>query len=165
MQDTQSIIDDLIANPIEETGHIYHPIPFDEFDQLTTSSKAESAYKKWDLLTAALPEKDFHQFRILDIGANAGFYSYQFAKRGATVDAFEPRAEYAQLGQKVSAIYDLPVHWYPQPFAESFLNDHNNYDVALMLSVFQWMSEGNAKLDSATETLRARCPQHTLPVF
>ncbi len=164
MPNVQPIIDNLIAHPIEKTGHIYHPIPFDEFSQLKTSSKPESAYRKWDMIVRALLTDDFRQFRVLDIGANAGFYSYQFAKRGAIVDAFEPTARYAQLGKEVSAAYGLPIQWYARPFTEDFFTDQSDYDVALMLSVFQWMSEGNAKLETATITLQA-IAEHTRYLF
>ncbi len=149
------IIEDLLEDPVEQNGHIYHPIPFDEFNELTTSSNAQAAYRKWELLTGALPNKDYSGYRVLDIGANAGFYSYQFAKHGAIVDAFEPAPRYAQLGKKITAIYDLPIEWHARPFDESFLGEQDDYDVTLMLSVFQWMAEGNTQLESATETLRA----------
>ncbi len=164
MPTIRSIIDDLITQPIEKTGHIYHPIPFKEFDRLKTSSKPKSAYRKWEMIIRALPTNDFRQFRVLDIGANAGFYSYQFAKHGATVDAFEPTPRYARLGRDISAAYKLPIRWYAQRFTEDFLANQPTYDIALMLSVFQWMSEGNSKLGSATVTLRA-IAQHTRYLF
>jgi len=150
----ESIIADLKANPVEKNGDIYHPIPFDEFASLRTSSKAASAYKKWAMISQALSRQDFKKLRVLDVGANAGFYSYQFAKQGATVEAYEPTSRYAQLGSQVAEIYQLPIRWHGQSLALSSLAPSAQYDVTLMLSVFQWISRGNEKLDEAKELLR-----------
>jgi 2-polyprenyl-3-methyl-5-hydroxy-6-metoxy-1,4-benzoquinol methylase len=91
--------------------------------------------------------------KVLDIGANAGFFSYQFAKLGAVVDALEPHKPYYDLGVAVVAHYGVSVSWFNEPLCERFL-EHRYYEIALMLSVFQWISEGNAQLKRACELLR-----------
>lgn len=149
-----SIIEELKSNPVEKTGHIYHPLPFKEFDSLKTSSKTKSAYRKWHLIVSALPLQNFDSARVLDVGANAGFYSYQFAKLGAAVDAYEPTVRYAELGDRVAQIYDLSIKWHSTALTSQILSPEKKYDVALMLSVFQWMSQGNALLHEAKNTLQ-----------
>lgn len=43
---------------------------------------------KWRQISAHLP-KDMHGMRALDIGCNAGYYSFELAKRGAEVTAID----------------------------------------------------------------------------
>ena len=160
----QIVIDELKANPVEKTGHVYHPIPFKEFESLKTSSKAKSAYRKWNLIINALPYQTFSSVNILDVGANAGFYSYQFAKLGATIDAYEPTPRYAELGQSVTKIYNLPINWHPIPLTVQSMSSGKEYDIAIMLSVFQWMSEGNTLLDQAKVTLQ-HIAKHSRYIF
>ena len=39
----------------------------------------------------------------MDVGANAGLYTYAFAKAGAIVEAFEPQAEWAEVVRAFAA--------------------------------------------------------------
>lgn len=149
----QGIADFINANPYEASGHIYHPLPFPEFQHLKTSSNATSAYRKWKLIRQCLPsDSSLRSPRVLDIGANAGFYSFSFAKLGARVEAYEPHEYYASIGRQIAEATDLPVWWYNKPLERNDLLDER-YDVALMLSVFQWISQGNSHLEQATDLL------------
>ncbi len=150
----EAIAEQLRSNPHEASGSIYHPLPFPEFDDLVTSSNSKSAYRKWDLIRLCFsPTLKPTGYRILDVGANAGFYSFNFAKLGAIVDAYEPHQHYASIGTQIAEAASLPVSWHNKPIEQTDLLG-NKYDVALMLSVFQWMSQGNEHLESATELLR-----------
>lgn len=149
----QAIVNDLKANPIEKSGDIYHPIPFDEFSSLRTSSKPASAYRKWQLIRQALNSPNLQQLRVLDVGANAGFYSYQFAKEGATIDAYEPTRRYATLGSQIAELYHLPIRWHGKSLDLASLAPSAQYDITLMLSVFQWISQGNERLEEAKQLL------------
>src|SRR5690242_21562288 len=48
---------------------------------------------KWRELAAHLPE-DLRCWRALDIGCNAGFYSFELARRGATVMGIDVNPHY-----------------------------------------------------------------------
>jgi len=48
---------------------------------------------KWEALAPALPD-DLTGWRALDVGCNAGFYSFELAKRGATVLAIDADEHY-----------------------------------------------------------------------
>ncbi len=142
------------SNPYETSGHIYHPLPFPEFEQLTTSSRASATYRKWSLIMHSLGTPSaLKDFRVLDVGANAGFYSFSFAKLGAVVDAYEPHEHYGRIGRQIAEATGLPVCWLNRPLKRADLLD-KQYDVALMLSVFQWISHGNQNLEEATNLLR-----------
>jgi tRNA (mo5U34)-methyltransferase len=54
---------------------------------------------KWQQIRPFLPE-DLHGWRVLDVGCNAGFYSFELARRGASV-----------LGVDVDAHYLAQAEW------------------------------------------------------
>jgi len=141
-------------HPYERTGHIYHPIPFPEFAHLKTSSSARAAWRKWKLIKSALGSISLEGKRVLDVGASAGFYSFNFAKEGAIVDAFEPHGHYAEIGRKIVEVTGLSVNWHNQRLTKADLVD-KEYDITLMLSVFQWISGGNENLEEACTLLEA----------
>jgi SAM-dependent methyltransferase len=137
----------------EKSGELYHPIPFPEFEALSTSASAESAHAKWKQIKKYINgSKNMRKLSILDVGANAGFYTFNFAKQGAVVKAFEPKAPYVKIGKQIADTLKLDVEWLEKPIEQNDI-ENEKFDVALMLSVFQWMTEGGKKLDDATEML------------
>lgn len=148
------IADFIEKNPFESSGHMYHPLPFPEFQRLKTSSLENAAVRKWRLIAAFLDCLfPVQGGTILDVGANAGYYSFRMAQCGARVEAYEPHAHYADIGRRIVDATGLPVCWHNKELQSSDLRD-KRYDVALMLSVFQWMSRGNQNLSEANELLR-----------
>lgn len=152
----EEIVKDLEGNPVEAGGNIYHPIPFSEFSHLETSTSKAGVYKKWGFVQRAL--KDFYpdglgNLRVLDIGANAGFYTFSLAKEGAKVTSFEPHPRYAPIGGFLVTEKRLDVNWHGVAFNPELVKGMN-FDVALMLSVFQWMSEGGSRMSEASRELR-----------
>jgi FkbM family methyltransferase len=145
----------LRQNPQETGGDLYHPLPFPEFQSLRTSSRAHASERKWGLIERSMDRHgNFSGLTALDIGANAGYFSFSLARGGAHVVAYEPHPHYASLGSRIAQATSLDVTWLQRPIAVADL-DGARYDMALMLSVFQWISDGNRRLDHATEVLRA----------
>lgn len=149
----QAIASQIQASPAEAKGDIYHPLPFPEFDHLKVSSNRRAAYQKWWLIRRALPLASLEGVRVLDVGANAGFYTFNFAKLGARVEAYEPHTHYTTIGRQITDVTNLAITWHNKPLEAADLAGET-YDVALMLSVFQWISEGNRRLAEATDLLR-----------
>jgi tRNA (mo5U34)-methyltransferase len=56
----------------------------------------------WELLAPHLPT-DLHGWRVLDIGCNAGFYTFQLASRGASVLGIDADAHYLAQARWASA--------------------------------------------------------------
>ena len=142
------------AHPMESMGDIYHPLPFPEFQQLTVSSDPGATNKKWSLIKQSLPDLSFNELKVLDVGANIGFYTFSLAQLGAAVDAYEPRESYVQLGRQIVDVTGLTVNWHPKTLETEDINT-GPYDIALMLSVFQWISDGDTRLQYAGDILRA----------
>lgn len=61
---------------------------------------------KWDQLKAHLPA-DLSGWRILDIGCNAGFYTFELAKRGAQVLGIDLDTHYLRQAEWAAKIYGL----------------------------------------------------------
>lgn len=143
---------DLINNPIESSAPIYQPIFFDEFKDIRTTINRDNFYEKFNLIFTYI-DRDLSNKRVLDIGSNAGFFSFVTAKRNATVDSLEPLIRYYDLCQKLCKIYGIfNINFINSPISIEFLNN-KYYDYGFMLSVFQWISDGNNKLDYAKDIL------------
>lgn len=152
----QEIINYLIKNPVEKGGQIYHPIPFDEFKMLKTSSNKNEVYRKWKIIEKTFQDifSDLNGLNVLDIGANAGFYTFSLAKKGAKVTAFEPISIYSDIGIFLAENKpNIKVKWYNKPYTSDLVKNEK-FDVALMLSVFQWMALGGDRLTEASRELK-----------
>lgn len=155
-QTIDEVVKDLEENPVEVRGNIYHPIPFPEFNHLKTSSNEESVQQKWNFIKNACDEifeNSFFGKRVLDVGANGGFYSFTMAKLGAEVVAFEPHERYAPIGQFLAKSKGLPVTWYPKGYDPDSI-DGQSFDVGMLLSVFQWMCAGDGNTEKALAELK-----------
>ena len=151
------VVRDLERNPAAGAANLYHPIPFPEFDHLTTSIPRAETQSKRDRIEAALQllhPSGFAGLRFLDVGANGGFYTFHFAAKGARVTAYEIHPRYGPIGAFLARKKAPQVEWNNLPFDSGRLEDRR-YDVALMLSVFQWITEGDKRLQEGKELLRA----------
>jgi tRNA (mo5U34)-methyltransferase len=62
---------------------------------------------KWRELSPALPD-DLRGWRALDVGCNAGFYSFELARRGADVLGIDVDAHYLRQAQWAAGQFDFP---------------------------------------------------------
>lgn len=161
------LLNDLESNPIESTGHIYHPIPFPELAHLKTSSNTDRVSEKLDLIRDTIkkiyPDGVVGK-SLLDIGANGGFYSFSLAQDGGKVTAVEPHPRYARIGKFLAEEKkELEVTWISESLKSAHLAD-KHFDFGFLLSVFQWMCEGNSRLDEGKVLLR-EISQHVDVLF
>ncbi len=158
----EEIVKELEESPIEKKGQLYHPIPFEEFSHLSTSSSKSAIEKKWSLIKNCAEkvfEGDFNGKKIVDIGANAGFYSFNFAKLGCEIQSFEREHRYSKYAKSIIEHKNLNIKWHEEYFDSNHLNDQQ-VDLTLMLSVYQWMAEGGEKMEYAQNALR-KVSQHS----
>lgn len=152
----ESIVKDLEDNPVESNGNTYHRIPFPEFDHLKTSSNAKAVDNKCRIIQQTITSifgTDLSGKRILDVGANGGLYTFSLAQMGAEVVSFEPHPRYAPIGQFLARNKPYSVEWHATAF-DPKLVDGRNFDVALMLSVYQWMCGGDSTDRKSLRELR-----------
>lgn len=163
----QDLAEDFVRRPVEKGGHVYHPIPFEEFNILKTSSDSQEANAKLEKIRRFALQvfpAGLAGLRILDVGANAGFYSFSLAKEGAHVTAFEPHPRYGPAGEFIARLKRLPVDWIRADFNERLLHGRR-FDCALMLSVFQWMADGGKSLGQACRDLQVVSRRSSCMVF
>lgn len=143
---------EIINNPIESNAPTYQPIYFNEFKHINTSLMKDGFYEKFELIFKYV-DTDLSNKKVLDIGSNAGFFSFAAAERKAEVDAFEPNIKYVDLCLKISKIYGISnINFINNYVTVDFLTN-KKYDYGFFLSVFQWMCEGNDKLELGKRTL------------
>jgi tRNA (mo5U34)-methyltransferase len=61
---------------------------------------------KWEAIAPHVPE-ELHGWTVLDIGCNAGFFSFQLARRGARVTAIDLDPHYLRQARWAAARYGL----------------------------------------------------------
>jgi tRNA (mo5U34)-methyltransferase len=61
---------------------------------------------KWEQIAPHVP-RDLTGWRVLDVGCNAGFYSFELARRGANVVAIDHDAHYLEQARWACGIYGL----------------------------------------------------------
>lgn len=153
----KDIIKEIEQKPVETKGHIYHPIPFPEFDHLTTSSSKDAVYEKWHIIKSwvdRIYKTRSKELRVLDVGSNAGFYTFSLAQDGASVKSFECHERYSYIGKEISKEKNLNVDWVAEAFHSKAIAHSDKFDIALLLSVFQWMANGDIKNQEALASLK-----------
>ena len=152
----KDLVESIEKNPVELKGHVYHPIPFDEFNHLSLSSNKNAVLKKWNYIFNTVKlifGQDLNKLNVLDVGANAGFYTFNFEKLGAKVTAYECHPRYSIIGEKLVELKNLKTKWIKEPFVPSSLNDSDHFNIGLLLSVYQWMAKGDINDKEAKESL------------
>ncbi|SOB91144.1 methyltransferase family protein [Ureibacillus xyleni] len=151
------IVRSLEESPIENGGNIYHPIPFEEFNNLKTSTDNIEFLKKWAIIKSKIDElfgEKLKEISVLDIGSNGGFFTFSLSKEVANVTAFESHPRYGEIGKSLTKIKKINnVEWHNENFnLEKIKNE--TYDITLMLSVFQWIARGGENLEESLELLK-----------
>ena len=109
---------------------------------------------KWQHVAAAVPE-DLSGWSVLDIGCNAGFYSFELARRGAHV-----------LGLDVEPVYVRQARWAAREFGlhdrvefvegdvYGLLNSSQRYDLVWFTGVFYHLRYPTLALDLVRRAVR-----------
>lgn len=90
---------------------------------------------KWEELARALPSR-LDGWTALDIGCNAGFYSFELARRGAQVTAIDSNAHYLKQARWAAPQFGLAdrIEFRQQQVYE-LARDQQRYDLVLFLGV------------------------------
>src|SRR5690554_2007390 len=91
---------------------------------------------KWHELQRALPSR-LDGWTALDIGCNAGFYSFELARRGAQVTGIDCNAHYLEQARWAAPRYGLADQIeFRQQQIYDLARDEQRYDLVLFLGVF-----------------------------
>lgn len=90
---------------------------------------------KWEELEPALPSR-LDGWTALDIGCNAGFYSFELARRGADVTAIDSNPHYLEQARWAAPQYGLEHKIeFRQQQVYDLARDNQRYDLVLFLGV------------------------------
>ena len=114
---------------------------------------------KWRQIADHIPD-DLTDWTVLDIGCNAGFYSFELAKRGALVDAIDVDPHYLQQASWAAAQLGMAHRVrFRQATVFELLKDPQRYDLVWFMGVFYHLRYPLLGLDIAVRKAR------TLMVF
>jgi tRNA (mo5U34)-methyltransferase len=117
---------------------------------------------KWRQLESTLPD-DLAGCRALDIGCNAGFYSFQLARRGADVLAIDHDPHYLRQARWASERYGLTDRIeLRQLGVYDLARLDEQFDLVLFLGVLYHLRYPLLGLDLVSERVRGRLVLQTL---
>jgi tRNA (mo5U34)-methyltransferase len=108
---------------------------------------------KWQEISPWLP-KDLHGVRALDIGCNAGYYSFELAKRGATVTAIDIDEHYLQQATWAAKTLGLANRIeFRKGTVYELIHEQSQYDLVWFMGVLYHLRHPLLALD----IIRRRC--------
>jgi tRNA (mo5U34)-methyltransferase len=114
---------------------------------------------KWQKLAPFLPA-DLQGVTALDIGCNAGFYSLELAKRGATVTALDSNEHYLAQARWAASRYGLSERIdFQRRQLYSLARSERSWDIVLFMGVLYHLRYPQFGLD-----IVSRCVKRTLVV-
>ena len=91
---------------------------------------------KWQEIAPHLPER-LDGWRALDIGCNAGFYSFELARRGAHVTGIDVDKHYLKQARWAAAQYGLEAQThFRQMQVYDLMHESEAFDLVLFMGVF-----------------------------
>lgn len=106
---------------------------------------------KWKQLSPALPQ-DLSGWRVLDIGCNAGFYSFKLASRGAEVCGVDVDPHYLRQAQWAAEQFGLSEQIkFRQMQVYDLARSPVTYDLVLFMGVFYHLRYPLLALDIVAE--------------
>lgn len=106
---------------------------------------------KWDELGQALPQ-DLTGWNALDIGCNAGYYSFELARRGAEVTAVDTNPHYLKQARWAAGQFGLEERIrFEQAQVYDLARWHDRFDLVLFLGVFYHLRYPLLGLDIVAE--------------
>ena len=117
---------------------------------------------KWEQIARSLPE-DLSGWTALDIGCNAGFYSFELAKRGADVTGIDADEHYLRQARWAAEIFGLEdATRFERRGVYELARTRERYDLVLFLGVLYHLRYPLLALDAVARTARQLVAFQTL---
>jgi len=109
---------------------------------------------KWKKISETIPER-LKGWSVLDIGCNAGFYSFELAKRGANVTGIDLDGHYLKQARWAATQYNLDgrVRFRKMQIYD-LVHSTNTYDMVLFMGVFYHLRYPLLALDIVTQKFK-----------
>lgn len=146
-----------LADDIRRLGPWFHNLHLPDGSQTAPDHPlGDFPQFKWRKLDAHLPA-DLSGMRVLDIGCNAGFYSFQLARRGASVVAMDHDPHYLRQAEWAARQYGLTSRIELRAGdVYGLARERHQYDLVLFLGVFYHLRHPLLGLDLAAAASRDR---------
>lgn len=119
---------------------------------------------KWRALGAALPA-DLHGWTALDIGCNAGFYSFELARRGAAVTGIDFDRRYLEQARWIATRIGMAGRVrFEQRSVYDLVRSTERYDLVLFMGVFYHLRYPLLALDAVSRLVSRLLVFQTLMV-
>jgi tRNA (mo5U34)-methyltransferase len=115
---------------------------------------------KWEQLEAHVP-RDLTGWTALDIGCNAGFYSFELARRGAEVTALELDGHYLRQAQWAAERFEVDVD-FRQGSVYDLAGSDEQWDLVLFMGVLYHLRHPLLALDMVAAVTRRLLVLQTL---
>jgi tRNA (mo5U34)-methyltransferase len=109
---------------------------------------------KWQQIAPHLPQ-NLEGWRVLDIGCNAGYYSFELARRGASVLGIDVDLHYLKQAQWANQQLGLEsLVEFQQMQVYELANLHESFDLVLFMGVFYHLRYPLLGLDIVTQKVK-----------
>lgn len=120
---------------------------------------------KWEEIKDAIPE-DLTGWKILDIGCNAGFYSFELARRGAMVKGIDLDDHYLQQARWVARVLELDDRVsFEQMQVYDLMESDEEYDMIWFMGVFYHLRYPMLALDIVAQKVKKLMVFQTLSLL
>jgi len=125
-----------LSRAVEQLGPWFHNLHLPDGSQTCPNhSLGDFPNFKWQKLHAFFPT-DLRGATVLDIGCNAGFYSIEFARRGAVVTAIDVDEHYLAQARWASGVFGVSDRiTFQQAQVYSLSRADRRWDIVLFLGV------------------------------
>jgi tRNA (mo5U34)-methyltransferase len=152
-----------LTREVEELGPWFHNLHLPDGVQTAPDHPlGDFPAFKWAILADVLPV-DMHGWRALDIGCNAGFYSFELAKRGAQVLAIDHDEHYLKQAEWARDRFGLHDQVeFRQMGVYELRSLRATFDLVLFMGVLYHLRYPMLALDIATECVHGTLVVQTL---
>jgi tRNA (mo5U34)-methyltransferase len=141
------------APEIQQLGPWFHNLHLPDGTQTAPDHPLGDfpAYK-WNEIEAAIP-RDLDGWRALDIGCNAGFYSFELAKRGAAVVGLDLDEQYLRQARWARQRFELDIDFRRGSVYDLARSDER-FDLVLFMGVLYHLRYALLGLDLVAEKVQ-----------
>lgn len=129
-----------LMHKVEALGPFYHNIALPYGVQTAPEHSSPARGENWESLLSALPE-DLNGKTVLDIGCNAGAFSIEAKRRGATrVVGFDYSKQYIDQAKFCAEVLGLEIEYHIANVDE-FLSQCGRFDIVIFVGVLYHLQD------------------------